>query len=65
VSRRGPSSSRTLAEGTIWLVEAPLVDGADRAAVALEREALHVLARAVPLLGDHLGERNCETSCAP
>jgi hypothetical protein len=37
------------------LLEAALVDGAQRAPVALEREGLHVLARDAPLLGDHLG----------
>ena len=55
VSRRGPSSLRDVAERRDLALEAPLVDRADRALVALEREALHVLARDVPLLGDHLG----------
>ena len=45
VSRRGPSSAATPPSGTISRVEAALVDGADRALVALERELLHVLAR--------------------
>ena len=55
VSRRGPSSCVTPSSGTISRVEAALVDGAERALVALERERLHVVARDVPLLGDHLG----------
>src|SRR5690606_35160205 len=50
-----PLVAAHVAERHDLVVEAPLVDGADRALVALEREALHVLARDAPLLGDHLG----------
>jgi hypothetical protein len=46
-------------------VEAAFGAGADRALVRLHGERFHVGAGQVPLLGDHLGERNCDTSCVP
>ena len=51
----GTLVDRALAQRHDFALETPLVDRAQRALVALEREALHVLARAVPLLRDHLG----------
>ena len=43
-----PRPSSTLAEGHDLVLEATLVDGRERARVALEREALHVLAARCP-----------------
>ena len=55
VSRRGPSSARDAAVRRDLPLEPALVDGADGAPVALQRELLHVVAADAPLLGDHLG----------
>ena len=52
---RGPSSCSTPASGTISRSKRPSARAAERALVRLDRERLHVVARDVPLLGDHLG----------
>ena len=55
VSRRGPSSVVTPATGRDLAGEPALVDGADRALVALQRELFELAAAQPPLLADQLG----------